>query len=317
MVRSDRGVRRRGVPARRGAAAAGAVGLVLSACSGSPDAAPQPPRPATSLAAASPYEQAVLDDRVDTLWTLRDADGLQARDQVAALGSSPRPATVVGGTISGTTSPTGARGALFLRGGRLVTPVRSGLASGDAFTVELGMRADACTSAWGRVLGTTDLAQTGREGFEVLYFPEQFAKSPCRVGVEFWHQGTYLGGCHPREVPPIGRWTHFAVVYSAGQVSCFRDGALVEHEALKLPKSAASSTGPVVFAQPGPLGIGGTGSGWQGPLDGMSLAEVGLYRTALPAAKVAAHAKLLDPPATAAAPVKKVAKPTSPQRTKR
>ena len=262
--------------------------LGLSACSGSHRAA-APPRPAASLGTASPYEQAVLDDRAADLWTLRDADGLQPRDQVAAMGAAARPATVVGGAISGTTSPAGARGALFLRGGRIVTPVRTGLTSADAFTLELQMRADACTSAWGRVAGTSALTAAGREGVEVLYFPAQFRRSPCRVGVEFWHAGSYLGGCHPGDVPTIGAWTHFALVYDRGGVSCFRNGRRVEAGRLVSPRG-----GQAVFGQPGPLGIGGSGSGFQGPLDGMSLSEVALYRSALTPAQVAAHARLIS-----------------------
>lgn len=273
----------------RSAALAGALGLVLglAACSSSSgdddDAAP---RPAVTLGAASPYEHAVLADRPTALWPLRDADGLRPRDQVAALGGSKRPAAVVGGTISGTSSPAGARGALFLRGGRIVTPVREGLTSADAFTVEVGLRADACTSAWGRVLGTTDLTEAGREGMEVLHFPAQFQQNPCRVAVEFWHAGSYLGGCHPSEVPAIGRWFHLAVVYRDQVVSCYRDGVLVERGRLSGP----------TFEQPGPLGIGGSGSGFQGPLDGMSLSEVALYDRALSATQVARHAALLSTP---------------------
>jgi hypothetical protein len=127
---------------------------------------------------------------------------------------------------------------------------------------------------------------------EVLHFPKQFQINPCRFGVEFWHQGKHLGGCHPKPVPVLGRWTHLAVVYAAGRVTCYEDGRVVETRALARP---------AVFDQPGPFGIGGSGSGFQGPLDGASLSEVAVYPRALSAAEVQAHAALLHPAATPSA----------------
>jgi hypothetical protein len=251
------------------------------------------PRPPVHLGAASPYEAQVLADGASVLWPLRDADGLRPRDEVADLGPRRQNGSVVGGTITGTTSPAGARGALFLRSGRIVTPVTTGLTGRDAFTLELALRADACTTAWGRVLGTTALGEHGREGVELLHFPSQFALSPCRFGVEFWHAGAYLGGCHPAPVPVLGRWSHWAVVYAAGAVTCFQDGRLVGRERLQAP---------VAFGQPGPLGLGGSGSGFQGPLDGASLSEVAVYPAALTAAQLARHADLLAQPPTATTP---------------
>lgn len=245
------------------------------------------PRTAPALAAAAGYEQTVLLDGARGLWPLRDADGLRPRDEVAELTAARRTATVVGGTITGTTSPGGARAALFLRGGRIVTPIASGLTDKDAFTLEMGVRVDACTSAWGRVLGTTALTDHGREGVEVLHLPSQFRLNPCRLAVEFWHRGKHLGGCHPSTVPAIGRWTHLAVVYQSRSVVCYEDGVVVARQAL---------FAPAVFSQPGPLGIGGSGSGFQGPVDGVSLSEVAVYDHPLTPAQVRAHAALLRKP---------------------
>ena len=269
-----------------------ACALALGAAACSEDPAPRP-RPAGTLRADSPYEAKVVGDGANGLWSLRDADGLRPRDQVADLTGTQRSATVVGGTIAGTTGPSGARGALFLRGGRIVTPLTTGFTSADAFTLEMGLRADACVTAWGRVAGTTALTANGREGMEVLHFPSQFQINPCRFGVEFWHRGKHLGGCHPERVPVLGRWMHLAVVYARGRVTCYEDGAVVESTAL---------TRPAVFDQPGPLGIGGSGSGFQGPLDGASLSEVAVYPKALTAAEVRAHAALLRSAPVAGSP---------------
>lgn len=261
-------------------AAALSLALSLAACSG--DSQGGPTRPARPLVAGSPYEQAVLRSGAAALWSLRDASHLSARDEVADLASGKVAATVVGGTIAQTAGPGGVAGRFF-RSGRLVTPVNTGLASTDAFSIELDLRADACVAAWGRVLGTTSLVQGGREGFEFLHFPKQFKINPCRFGVEFWHQGKHLGGCHPKPAPVVGVWAHWAVVYAAGRVTCYVGGTKVESTLL---------TSPRVFEQPGPLGIGGSGSGFQGPLDGASLGEVAFYRRALTAAEVKQHALL-------------------------
>lgn len=261
-----------------------ALALGLTGCSsnGGP-----PPRRASDLGRALPYEAAVLSDGATALWPLRDADGLRPRDQVAELSAARRSGTVVGGDISGTTSPAGARGALFLRGGRIVTPITDALTDAKAFTLELAVRVDACTTAWGRVLGTSALTESGREGVEVLHFPSQFQLNPCRLAVEFWHRGKHLGGCHPAGVPAVGRWVHLAVVYAGRTVTCYEDGRLIGRQRL---------FDPAVFDQPGPLGIGGSGSGFQGPLDGVSLSEVAFYDRPLTHQQVQAHAGLLRPP---------------------
>ena len=255
--------------------------LSLAACSGHSKGGPTPAGP---LVAGSPYEQAVLHSGAAALWSLRDASHLSARDEVADLASGKVAATVVGGTIAQTVGPAGVA-ARFFRSGRLVTPVNTGLASTNAFSIELDLRADACVAAWGRVLGTTSLVNGGREGFEFLHFPKQFTINPCRFGVEFWHQGKHLGGCHPKPAPVVGVWAHWAVVYAAGRVTCYVDGAKVGSALLAAPR---------VFQQPGPLGIGGSGSGFQGPLDGASIGEVAFYRRALSAAEVTQHARLVQ-----------------------
>jgi hypothetical protein len=261
------------------AAAALTLGASLVACSGHSAGRPSAVR---HLVASTPYEQAALRSGAAALWSLRDATQLSARDEVADLVSGRAAATVVGGTIAETAGPGGVA-ARFFRSGRLVTPLDTGLASTDAFSIELDLRADACVAAWGRVLGTTTLVEGGREGFEFLHFPKQFQLNPCRFGVEFWHLGTHLGGCHPHQPPVVGVWSHWAVVYAAGRVTCYRDGTQIESTLLAAPR---------VFRQPGPLGIGGSGSGFQGPLDGASLGEVAFYRKALSPAEVRQHALL-------------------------
>ena len=270
--------------ARRSATAAVcaalALSLALAGCSSGKKHTSHPPKP---LRVATAYEQAVVKDGATALWSLRDATGLSSQDEVADLVGGASAGTVVGGTIAETTGPEGGVAARFLRSGRVVTPITSGLASTDAFTVELDLRADACVSAWGRVLGTTSLPRSGREGFELLHFPRQFAVSPCRFGVEFWHLNHYLGGCHPKTPPVTDVWTHWSVVYAAGRVTCYQNGARFESTRLSAPR---------VFRQLGPLGIGGSGSGFQGPLDGASVSEVAFYRRALTPAEVQRHARL-------------------------
>jgi hypothetical protein len=274
-------------PVRRRALVAAGVCLVLVVygCSGK-GKSPSHPSP-QALTATSPYEQAVLDSGATALWSFRDATGLSARDEIADLTTGQSggqgAGTVIGGTIALTTGPEGTTAARFLRSGRVVTPVTSGLSSSTPFSIELDLRADLCVSAWGRVLGTTSLPTTGREGFELLHFPKQFKVSPCRFGVEFWHLNHYVGGCHPKAAPVVGAWTHWAIVYASGRVACYANGALIESSAL---------TGTKVFRQLGPLGLGGSGSGFQGPLDGASIGEVAFYRRALSAAEVRQHANL-------------------------
>ncbi len=260
------------------------VAVLVASLTGCSHSSGNRPRKALDLGLSSPYESAVLADAATALWPLRDADGLRPLDQVADIGSAHLAATVVGGAVTGTSSPAGARAALFLRGGRIVTPVSTGLASEDVFSLEFAVRADACTTAWGRVLGTTALTANGREGVEVLHFPSQFLLNPCRLAVEFWHRGLHLGGCHPAAVPPLGQWIHVAVTYAAHKVSCYENGRLVGSQVLRAP---------AVFSQPGPLGIGGSGSGFQGPLDGASLSEVALYDHVLTLSQIRSHLALL------------------------
>lgn len=257
-----------------------ALALVLSGCSAK---SKKTPTPAARLTATGAYEKAVVGDGAAGFWSLRDATKLSPQDEVADLTTSGTPGVVIGGTIARTTGPAGGVAAQFLRSGRIVTPISSGLASSDTFSVELDLRNDRCVSAWGRVLGTTSLPKQGREGFELLHFPKQFKVSPCRFGVEFWHQNKYVGGCLPKGVPAVGTWEHWAIVYGAGRVSCYLNGALFETNVLRAPQ---------LFSQLGPLGIGGSGSGFQGPLDGASLSEVAFYRRALTRAEVVRHATL-------------------------
>lgn len=279
-------------PVRRAPAVLTAVvlALTLASCSHSSN---DKPRTSPSLGAPLPYEAAVLADGPSGLWPLRDADGLNARDEVANLAPTGSVANVVGGTISGTSSPGGARGAVFVRGGRIVTGVTSGIESTAPWSLEMTLRADACTSAWGRVVGTTAQTETGREGLDVLHFPAQFQLSPCRLGVELWHRGAYLAGCHPAGVPALGRWLHLAITYSGRRLTCYENGYQVGTQLLAVAAA---------YAQPGPLGIGGSGSGFQGPLDGMSISEVAYYDHALSVAQVRAHASLVERALTPSTP---------------
>jgi hypothetical protein len=268
---------------RRPVAALASCLLVVSLASCSRDHHDEPRR-AVDLGDSLPYEAAVLKDAPTGLWSLRDADGLRPRDQVADLGPGHLAGTVVGGAITGTSSPGGARGALFQRSGRIITPISTGLTSADTFSLELEVRADACTTAWGRVVGTSALTEHGREGIDVLHFPSQFQRTPCQFAIEFWHRGGYLGGCRAHEVPEVGRWLHLAVTYAAKRVTCYEDGRRVSTELLRAP---------AVFSQPGPLGIGGSGSGFQGPLDGASISEVAVYDHQLTPQQVHEHVSLL------------------------
>lgn len=268
-----------------------AVALLLAGCSGKDPAV----RPAQPLTATGAYERAVVTDGAAALWSFRDATDLSAQDEVADLTSSKSAAVVVGGTIAPTHSPSGAVAAQFLRSGRVVTPVASGLAGGNAFSIELDLRHDRCVDAWGRVLGTSSLPKSGREGFELLHYPRLFPQSACRFGVEFWHLNRYLGGCSPPQRPAVGVWDHWTVVYAPGRVTCYLNGVRFATNRLREPRT---------FSQLGPLGIGGSGSGFQGPLDGASIAEVALYRRALNPTEVVQHAALartVAPPAVPSA----------------
>lgn len=267
-----------------------AAGLLLPGCSTQEPAV----RPAQPLTATGAYEQAVVDDGAAALWSFRDATDLASQDEVADLTTSKSSAVVVGGTIAPTRSPSGVVAAQFLRSGRVVTPVASGLAGSNAFSIELDLRHDRCVDAWGRVLGTSSLPKSGREGFELLHYPRLFSQSACRFGVEFWHLNRYLGGCSPQQRPAVGVWDHWAVVYAAGRVTCYLNGVRFASEVLRAPRT---------FSQLGPLGIGGSGSGFQGPLDGASIAEVALYRRALDPTEVVQHAALARTvPAPSASP---------------
>ncbi|MCW2706833.1 MAG: hypothetical protein JWM22_675, partial [Frankiales bacterium] len=127
-------------PGSRSAVTVGlATVLVLAGCSGGSHSKP-PPSP--GLQGLSAYERAARTDGAAALWPLRDAQNLSARDEVGDLISSKAAATVVGGTIAGTTGPDGEGAARFFRSGRLVTPVTSGLSSASAFSLEFDLRAE-------------------------------------------------------------------------------------------------------------------------------------------------------------------------------
>ena len=67
-------------------------------------------------------------------------------------------------------------------------------------------------------------------------------------------------------------------------MACYENGRLVGSQVLRAP---------AVFSQAGPLGIGGSGSGFQGPLDGASLSEVALYDHVLTLSQIRSHLALL------------------------
>lgn len=232
----------------------------------------------------------MLADGATAVWGLRSTTALQTKDTVPNLAPGSKAATVVDGAIATTTGPDGTGALRFAGGGRIVTALTTGLASTDSFTLEVAVRADDCVGTWGRVIGDTSYPTTGREGFEILHFPSQFAANPCRFGAELWNHNSYVGGCHPTSAPVVGRWSQLAVTYRPGVLSCYLDGHLFDTS--HLPAGS-------VFTQPGPLGIGGSASGYQGTLDGASISDVAYYPTAIPAAQVANHNRLLRLPPVA------------------
>lgn len=211
-------------------------------------------------------------------WTF-PATGLVAGDHLLGGEVGVTPPVVVSGAVAATTGPGGTTAGQFTRSGRLVTPITRGLSSKDAFTLELQLRADGCAQSWGRVLGTTALTAVGREGVELLHYPQRARVSACHFGVEVWHEGVDVGGCSPSAVPVIGRWVRWDVVYSQGRMRCYLDGQQFSSSRLSAPR---------VFGQPGPLGIGGSGSGFQGSLEAASIGKVSYRHRAAGKAEVAA-----------------------------
>lgn len=273
---------------RRTPTAFAAVALLAGCTGGSSGAAPStgPSRPAVTVTpTTSAYQQDALRDGASLYAPGAGTGDLHPGDALTDLAGQGR-AKVVGGTVTRTSGPDGPA-LQFTRSGRVVTSVTSGLASSNAFTLEVDLRPDLCVSAWGRVLGTTTFTEQGREGVELLHFPKQFAQSPCTFGVEFWHRGDYLGGCYPRTRPPQGVWQRWALTYDGGVARCYLDGR----------PFGTVDVAPKAFGQLAPLGIGGSGSGYQGPLDGASIGDVALYRRALTAAEVLRHSAPAPAPA--------------------
>ncbi len=285
-----------------------AVSALVAGCSGStmpqqyaattPATRPTPastaPTPAvTSTTGSTPpaaltpnrYEQILLDDGARGLWPLRDVrPGLRFGDALADLSSPLTPALDVDGLITPTRGPrllgevVGA--AAFTSRGRIVTPLQTGFTSRDTFTIETWFRADGCSNSWGRAAGTETAGVRGREGVSLFFYPK-IARQPCRLGVEIWHRNAYVLGC-PTGIPaPAGTWVHIAATYGQGTLSCYRNGVLSERQ------SRPGRT----FEQSAPFDIGSAGSGITGNLSSGSLAQVAVYATALPANRIAAHAK--------------------------
>jgi hypothetical protein len=135
------------------------------------------------------------------------------------------------------------------------------------------------------VLGTGAHDTRGRQGLNVLHYPQDFSQA-CRMAFELWKNDRYTGGCSTPDVVTHGRWELFAMTYSASTITCFADG-----------KKVGSSSGVTWFSEPGTaFGIGGAGSGWGGSLDSGSLADVAIYDKALTPLQIASHAKVLNRP---------------------
>lgn len=269
---------------RRRAGALACLAL-LTACSGKgshagPEGtASSSSRPGASATAAAltAAETATLQDGASALYALGTSD-LSSGDRVRDLNGAGPAAHVVGGTIAKTDGPAGGAALQFFRSGRIVTDQSRGLSGRDTYSVQFDLRADRCVTSWGRVLGTGVLTGSGREGFEVIHFPTQFTRSRCELGVEYWHHGRYVGGCGLSSTPPAPQlWRRYTVVHVPGRVSCYVDGVL--HSSLPMRDSEVQ--------QAAALGLGGNGSGYQGPADGISLGHVAVFPTALAPAVVA------------------------------
>lgn len=299
---------RRSIRQRCSAAAAGLVVGLIAGCSGSTmpqqysattpastaTAATTAPSPSGSLAAGSAapealapnrYEQLLLDDGARGLWPLRDVrPGLRFGDTLADLSSPLTPALDVDGLITPTQGPTllgtSVGAAAFTARGRIATPLQTGFTSRDAFTIETWFRADGCSNSWGRAAGTETAGVGGREGVSLFFYPK-IARQPCRLGVEVWHRNSYVLGCPSGISAPARTWVHIAATYRQGTLTCYRNGVVSERQT-----RAAG-----VFEQSGPFDIGSAGTGITGNLSSGSLAQVAVYASALPAARIAAHAK--------------------------
>jgi hypothetical protein len=276
------------------------MSLVVSGCQGSsattssatpspgPSDASSAPEPARSLIAAPAavlggYERRVLADGAAALWPL----GSTNTGGSGALGSSASqadlqgtiPATTKGPRLSGTEHT-----ALAFRGtGRFVTALTAGLTAADAWTVEMWVRADGCSTTFERLAATSSLDSAGREGLDLLHYP---ASSPaaCGYGAEVWDKGVFLGGCATRGKQVAHRWQLLAFSYSARTLSCFVGGTLVgvgHLRSLAVPPSTA-------------LGLGGAGNGYDAGLSTASLAEVAFYPRALSSKDLLPHARLLS-----------------------
>lgn len=247
-------------------------------------AASATPSPSARALTATPYEKMLVADGAWAIWPLRDVvNGFKYGDHLADLRHPAAPAVDVDGAIDRTTGPrlmgTAMAASKFSAHGRLVTALQTGFTSGDAFTIELWFRADGCTNSWGRAAGTETADVRGREGVSMFFYPKA-ARQPCRLGVEIWHASRFVLGCPKGMVAPPGRWVHLATTYSAGTLSCYLNGTLTERH----------HRDGVVFVQTAPFGIGSAGAGVAGSLSSGSLTEVAVYRQALPAARLAAHA---------------------------
>lgn len=270
------------------------LAVALTGCSAPVGPRPTAPDRANTPSASDPanapsvpatrqqrYVDAVLADRPQGLWTLADA---RANAGDAVIDSSPfaRDALVVDGPITTTRGPLGAPAARFDGRGRVLTPLVGALRPGRPFTLEFLFRPDSCTRRWTQVAGTAAYDARGREGVNLLHYP-QFFPTGCRLALEFWQQDRYTGGCGPPAVARAGSWLHFAASYDGRTVRCYTGGRL----------SGASSVRGFGFSPTSAFGIGGAGSGYAGTLDSGSLADVAVYGYALTADAVLRHAGLV------------------------
>jgi hypothetical protein len=267
--------------------------LLVAGCSSGGSASQRGPSAAPSVdvpadARSTPYERAVLADRPVGYWPLNapttsrdpqfpDASGHVA--QAVVLGDVPEPTR--GPDLAGVA----VRGQLFRAHTALVTPLQPAYTTTTALTMEVWLRPDAgCPERWQHVLGTgtsSDGQGDDRDGIEVLHYPAD-RPGRCGVGFEVWSEGTFRGGCATPQPIRKGEWTHFAVTYAGGTARCFADGTLVN----------TGSVGAFTNQAAIPLRIGGSGTGYGGPLVDVALAQVAIYDRALTPQQLARHAQV-------------------------
>ena len=221
----------------------------------------------------------MLRDGAIALWPLTAGN----ESGTAGLGPRGRPAQLFGLVPHPTSGPvlSGVRrlALTFHANSRFITPLTAGLGPGDAWTVEMWVRADGCSGENERLGGTSSRGPRGRQGLDLFHYPSN-AAAPCRLGAELWSDNAFLGGC-AAETPPIaGRWQHFAVTYGKPVIHCWTDGAATGRGVLR-PGGDNATT---------PFGIAGSGNRYSAALATASLSEVAVYPFALTRDALRRHA---------------------------